>query len=328
MNEIDRMRIYEKKNFRKYFDSGLVQYEEPNAFYYRQNFEIRMGIPEDKNHSYKYNSHGYRGDDFINLGEPHDGKHVLFAGCSETEGVGTRLEDLWAYKVYQRITETEKCSGFFNIGSKGFSIDLIVEQIFSYIEQFGKPEVLFVNFPDLFKFYVWDEKQQRWMAKIGIESAAAYNIYDKFYLKDFKSGIYKEESNLMKDIMNKDLAQFSGTVNGAYFVPELMSEDKYANSVFNGIRYFHLVEKLCRILGIELFWGTWDMYCSTSVENSGLFNNYTNIGNIKSLYAWADENGYTVDDLSARDKGHCGKAYHAYWADRLFAAYKEKLGNK
>jgi hypothetical protein len=70
------------------------------------------------------------------------------------------------------------------------------------------------------------------------------------------------------------------------------------------------------------------MYSSTSIDNSELFKNYTNIANTKSLYIWMDQNGYPIEDLVARDGGHCGNAIHAYWADRLFTAYKEKQKNK
>jgi len=328
MKKIDSMKIYEKRNFKRYFYDGLIPYEAPNSSYHRQNFEIRIGVPEDLSHLYKYNSDGYRSDDFKNIGEIHEGKHVLFAGCSETEGVGNKLENIWANIVYQKITETEKCSGFFNIGSKGFSIDLIFEQVLSYIEKCGKPEVLFINFPDLFKFYVWDERLQSWAAKIGVESVSSYNMFDKIYLKDFKSSIEGEDSLLVEDIMNEYIKRFTSSINGVYFVPESMSEEKYAESVINGFRYFHLMEKLCRVLGIELFWGTWDRYCAISAENSEIFNNYTNIGNTKDFYEWADKNGYTVKDLVARDNFHGGIAYHNYWAEKLFASYKNDLNKK
>jgi hypothetical protein len=328
MKKIDKIKIYEKKNFKKYFDPGLIPYETPNSFYYRQNFEIRKGIPEDLNHSYKYNSDGYRSDDFKNIGDVHEGKHILFAGCSETEGVGTKLENVWSHIVYQKITEAEKCSGFFNIGSKGLSIDMIFQQVLSYIEKSGKPDVLFINFPDLFKFYIWDERLQTWAAKIGTQTGIAYNLYDKFYLKDLKQGMESEQSLLIEDVMNDEILKALCAVNGTYFVPELISEEEYANSTIRAFRYFVLMEKLCRILGIDLFWGTWDMYSSTSIENSELFNNYTNIANTKSLYRWMYENGYDIKDLVARDGGHCGNAIHAYWAHRLFTAYKEKLASK
>jgi hypothetical protein len=104
-----------------------------------------------------------------------------------------------------------------------------------------------------------------------------------------------------------------------------MSEGEYANSVFRGFQYFDLIERLCRILGIDLFWGTWDRYCSISLKNSELFSNYVDIGDAKDFYEWANKNKYTVKDLTARDNFHGGRAYHNYWSEKLFKAYKEKF---
>ena len=328
MKKINRMKIYDKISFKKYFYDGLMPYEKPNSFYYRQNFEIRMGIPEDLSHSYKYNSKGFRSDEFKNIGEVHDGKHILFAGCSETEGVGNKLENIWANILYKKISEEEKCSGFFSIGSKGFSIDLIFDQFLSYVEKYGKPDVLFINFPDVFKFYVWDERIQAWISQMGVETMAAFNMFDKTYLKDLKHSIENKDSILLKDIMDENIKKISASVNKGYFLPELMSEEKYADSVINGFRYLHLMEKLCRVLEVELFWGTWDRYTSTSIENSELFKNYTNIGNAKDFYKWADKNGYTVKDIVARENFHGGIACHNYWAEKLFTAYKNKKNKK
>lgn len=94
---------------------------------------------------YSLNSYGLRSDEFSTS---HKGAHVLFAGCSQTFGVGTRLEDLWAYRLYNKMSETKKTSGFFNISVPGASITQIIYQIFYYFKKFGYPDYLFVNFPD------------------------------------------------------------------------------------------------------------------------------------------------------------------------------------
>ena len=94
---------------------------------------------------YILNSNLQRCDEFT---KSHDGKHILFAGCSETFGVGNVLEDVWAYKLYQKISSTEKTSGYFNIGLPGGTISEILAQIYKYFMEFGYPDVLFINFPD------------------------------------------------------------------------------------------------------------------------------------------------------------------------------------
>jgi hypothetical protein len=84
-------------------------------------------------------------DDFTNK---HVGKHILFAGCSVTYGVG--LPDVsknWPRIVYETIKLNETTSGFYNIAFPGQSISLQVSLIFRYIEKYGKPDVIFFNLP-------------------------------------------------------------------------------------------------------------------------------------------------------------------------------------
>jgi hypothetical protein len=42
-----------------------------------------------------FNSFGFRCDNFI---DTHNGKHILFMGCSETQGSNHGLDEAWAYK--------------------------------------------------------------------------------------------------------------------------------------------------------------------------------------------------------------------------------------
>lgn len=94
---------------------------------------------------YKLNKYGFRSDEFTT---DHEGKHILFAGCSYTYGDSVFLEDSWTYKVYLDIAEKEKLSGYFNLGNPGASTKQAIEQIFSYIELFGNPEVIFLLMPN------------------------------------------------------------------------------------------------------------------------------------------------------------------------------------
>lgn len=95
---------------------------------------------------FKMNSHGLRSDEFT---DTHDGLHILFAGCSITFGDGMLEEYIWPRKVYDMISSQEHTSGYYNIAVPGFNHAQIYLQIFSYIEKFGNPDYLFINFPDL-----------------------------------------------------------------------------------------------------------------------------------------------------------------------------------
>jgi hypothetical protein len=103
---------------------------------------------------YLHNSYRLRCDEFT---KNHSGMHILFAGCSVTYGEGVFLEDCWAYKIYKEISKNNKTSGYFNVAAPGATNLEAIAQTFKYIEKFGKPDVIFMNLPDLsrdvFEFY-------------------------------------------------------------------------------------------------------------------------------------------------------------------------------
>lgn len=92
------------------------------------------------------NSYGLRSDEFT---DQHDGLHILFAGCSITFGDGMPDDMVWARMTYDKIAETQKVSGFYNVATNGGNHMNIFNQIDCYAKSFGMPDVLFINFPDL-----------------------------------------------------------------------------------------------------------------------------------------------------------------------------------
>jgi hypothetical protein len=111
----------------------------------------KIGMNLGQNEFYSINSHGLRSEEFT---KNHDGKHILFAGCSNTFGLGNFLEDVWSYKVYKAIEKNEKVSGYFNVGSPGATISEISYQIFVYCKDYGYPDTVFINLPDYYREYM------------------------------------------------------------------------------------------------------------------------------------------------------------------------------
>jgi hypothetical protein len=100
------------------------------------------------------NKDGFRSDSFISN---HDGKHFLFAGCSYTWGYGLSIEEIWAKKVYNMLSNEQKCSGFFNLGVPSQGIITQIFNIFKYCSLYGNPTAIFLNIPDLGRFYYYDK---------------------------------------------------------------------------------------------------------------------------------------------------------------------------
>lgn len=118
--------------------------ESPFNIYFIEKAIGELGI--DINNFFRINSTGQRSDEFS---KTHDGLHILFAGCSITFGDGMIEEYTWARKVYDEIQKTHKTSGYFNVAGPGFNHLDIYHQVFKYIELYGNPDYIFINFPDL-----------------------------------------------------------------------------------------------------------------------------------------------------------------------------------
>lgn len=71
--------------------------------------ELNEKHNQDDTVRYYFNSLGFRSDEFI---KNHNGKHILFAGCSETEGTGGNLESNWPYMVYSELCKKKKFLDF------------------------------------------------------------------------------------------------------------------------------------------------------------------------------------------------------------------------
>ena len=139
-------------------------------------------IEDEDGSDYKVNSQSYRCDEFTTN---HKGKHVLFSGCSNTYGVGLKKEEVWAYKVYNKINEIEKTSGYFNLGLGGNNIINSILNIFKYCKKFGNPDLIFINLPSQARFFNFkeDDQEYRIIENLGlseihhIEKLTFYNYY-------------------------------------------------------------------------------------------------------------------------------------------------------
>lgn len=136
-----------------------------NIYFTNKNLE---SVGRSYDSEFEINSSGLRCDEFS---KDHDGLHVLFAGCSITFGDGMINEYIWPQKVYNRIASEQKVSGYYNVSIPGANNLDIYHQIFKYIELYGSPDVLFVNFPDLSR-----------TLDVGVSLRALYRVIEPMHL--------------------------------------------------------------------------------------------------------------------------------------------------
>ena len=129
-------------------------------------FPFSAGIQEVRKNPFvgetriSVNTLKYRSDEFT---KEHNGLHILFSGCSNTYGDGLYDNEMWAKILYNKISANTQTSGFFNLGSPGQGIVVIILNIFKYIYNFGKPDVLFINFPVSRRFITYNKANDRFI---------------------------------------------------------------------------------------------------------------------------------------------------------------------
>jgi hypothetical protein len=237
---------------------------------------------DDGTVSYSFNDDGFRSDNFI-LNE--DNPQILFAGCSQTEGVGSPLETIWP-KI---LLKNKEVLNFYSIARSGYGWQSVIQNYLIYESKYGLPKELYVLLPNIPRFYVWENHGWTYVQRYPGKPQKNTNK---------NPGVLKEK--------------------------ELTVED-HRRSFIDFCMGWKLFETYCKNNGVKLFWSTWDYDENKNIEKSGLFDNYVSLGFSEyEQYVEAARPGlkFKVNDLSRRD-GHSGILEHEYWAKEFLAASRE-----
>ena len=265
---------------------ALVRLDETPPFEHNQWLEEKpweedpMGI----------NEHHFRCDEFT---DKHEGEHVLFSGCSVTYGVGLYTKELWSYKIYQMIKATKSVSGYYNLGTPGTSVMDICANIMKYIANYGKPDAIFLDLPDLNRFYAIPKEE-------GIIQSM-----DRMSLEQ----IYNALPNWIRH----------GTYNGRP-TPEVEV------TKIHTYNYLKFLEQYCEEAGIKLYIFSYVMETTAFLKTTDLKRlfDFNNDSIVDELYEYSQKNKTDEYFLIARDKRHHGTAFHDAWAKLMYDAYKEE----
>jgi hypothetical protein len=217
-----------------------IQYKYKNIEGYHYLDQIPVESIDNKSWEveYKYNSDWFRSDNFI---KDHDGLHILFAGCSYTEGVGEIIENNWSNILYSKIKELYKTSGYFNIGKSGFGSHKIITNTMNYIKNYGKPDIIFIFHPNTLRFFEWSYEKNRWnyiqrypSFKEKEENSASFEEYIKFFpnwannwalfLEYLKSNNIKVVWSCWDPTDNKNIINFN-QINAEYLDSTIQESD-------------------------------------------------------------------------------------------------------
>jgi hypothetical protein len=246
---------------------------------------------------YNYNSELFRSDEFI---KNHNGQHILFSGCSESEGVGGNIEDAWTKILYNKISKEIKCSGFFNLSRAGWGWNRIILNCLIYFEKYGYPNFLFILLPNNQRKFDYSENGHLNDQGFSMGNWKYVQKYPNYYFK--KDGLDLADQNIITS-----------------------KPKEYNEDFINFLISWKLFNKICEDNKIKLFFSTWDKLEDENIKEIKIFNNFVTVfDNDKNKYLkqFYNENKKTKIDIIKRD-GHEGKFGHFVWSEKFYNKYAE-----
>ena len=236
--------------------------------------------------TYKLNNFLFRSRHFEKLNL--NNTNILFGGCSQTFGEGLPEEYVWTNMLIKKLKKENTFNNItdYNIGMTGDSIDLCIKNVIGFIEEFGKPNHIFLCLPDIGRSIFYSDR---------------YKEYSIFYMNP--GFLY------LKDLQKRNMLQ----------------NYKYEDNIQRHSLTIKLFEKYCSEAGINLFWTTWDTQ-DAKLYNELNFSNFVYLEGLDPdvLRKKKNVNSYKFWDI-AEDKNHFGSSWTSYLSNKFFEAVNDKI---
>ena len=248
--------------------------------------EMKMGVIDDKTVLYKYNSNFFRSNEFTkNPLRP----HVLFAGCSQTEGIGGNLDTVWPTIFLQNSNIEDKT--LYSLSKSGWGWQMIMDNIRIYIREYSKPDYVFILLPNISRRF-----------EFNTMNANDY-CYMQRYPKLPGGPSQKEDANIL-------------------------SNSEYFESLMNFVIGWRFFIDYCNLNNIKILWSTWYYNDLENLKTLNMLDSSyvsMDIDSQVDYIATQYQSGWqkTEHDLRKRD-GHAGTLINMYYADCFLKAAKEK----
>lgn len=187
---------------------------------------------------YKLNSSFYRSEEFYKSPD------IIFSGCSFTYGMGLKEESLWTDLLAKKMK-----SGYINLGLPGKSVSSIINNLYSYFREYGKPKYIFCLFPNFHRFEL-PINEQIIISQRNLNNTK-YNSSPIFYDDPIDAGGYLQDI-IIDDTNLSEKPKYS---KKPHVAEDILSIDI---TYWTAIKHILSFEQYCEAAGIKLFWTTWD----------------------------------------------------------------------
>jgi hypothetical protein len=298
LEDVDQLRSSADDVFMNRLDITWMKGLAPdNNDYSRVLSKLPVEYTEDDGEiTYIYNSSGFRSEEFTSQ---HENKlHVLFSGCSETEGFGANDGEFWASILHKSFRE-DTTSGFFNLARGGWGWEKIITNSIIYFEKYGIPDYMFIMLPNIYRHSQYFEKTGGW----------------------FQIQRHIDDDQRLNFIMNEDVKE--------HIRENPLSRSKYLTEFIRFISGWKLYLKYCEALGIKVVWSSWYDDDSKNISKMYKFDNFVWLDS-EELHKEAAKiaalkkinKTFKKNDLERRD-GHKGTIVHQLWASKFLQKAKD-----
>ncbi len=235
-------------------------------------------VNDDGSVVYNYNSDYFRCDEFGNNNAKY---HVVFGGCSETEGIGGNLDEAWGYKLYLNLKEKYDIGGYYSLGKSGNGWHKIALSLIEYSNRYGTPTHFFVLLPNIGRNYYWNKDSRSWK-------------YDQKYV-----------------YINRE--------NNPYGPENIIDEDEHKRQFMEFAVGWKIFQNYCKSNNIKILYSTWDTIENNNlIIYDDQFRNFHPVSRDYGLQKFIEEKYPTLrvprNRLKKRD-GHNGDVVHEYWKE-------------
>jgi hypothetical protein len=233
---------------------------------------------------YNFNSEFYRCDEFVS---DHTNTHVLFAGCSQTEGWAAPLDTVWSKIVRDSLYPD---SGFYSIAKGGYGWQKVISNFMVYVEKYGAPEYLFALLPAIGRFFVWHDETY-------------------VYIQRYPNGVE----------LSKEEEEHIGKIPDGQLLEKPFTEDEHRRSFVDFALSWKLFEKYCESIGTKMLWASWDYEENVNYELANLSKNYISLSEKKMqdyVRKHRPDGKIQPQDFARRD-GHAGILINQWWAEEF-----------
>jgi len=128
--------------------------------------------------------------------------YILFAGCSNTYGLGLELEQTYSYKVANYLQ-----TDYYNLSLPSSGLDILYYNLQTWLIKFPKPKHIFIQWPDESRFIQRDIISQNLYHSVGIWTTDTNAT--KFMVLGDLLNYWRTRAELFYNLIKQQLDQYN-----------------------------------------------------------------------------------------------------------------------